>query len=181
MLRRRLVSVTTTPDLCQRQQSPPIAAVDIFNQPSNIRRNTSTSFAIWLSIDCNSSIFFTAWITVVWSRFPKRRPISGRDFEVSFSGRNRQVSHVRKSSPLYSTRDSSGGIGLGSSTPPPHSTKTHSHLTLTIASLSSLSSLSSPPFVAVAHRSPLCSEGMTKWETPLWSYFSLVGGMFIWF
>lgn len=47
-------------------------------QASRERRSISTSSAIWPSIVFSSSMRRTPCITVVWSRPPKRRPISGR-------------------------------------------------------------------------------------------------------
>ena len=52
-------------------------------QPSSMRRKRSTSSAKLMSDVRSSSTFFTACITVVWSRPPNFRPISGRDRDVN--------------------------------------------------------------------------------------------------
>lgn len=52
-------------------------------QVSSIRRNSSTSSAKALSACISSEMRDTACITVVWSRLPKRRPISGSERDVS--------------------------------------------------------------------------------------------------
>ena len=52
-------------------------------QPSSIRLRSSTSSAKDISHPCSSSTFFTACITVVWSRPPNFRPISGKERDVS--------------------------------------------------------------------------------------------------
>ena len=52
-------------------------------QLSSIRRNRSTSSAKLLSVVLSSSILRTACITVVWSRPPNLRPISGNEREVN--------------------------------------------------------------------------------------------------
>ena len=50
---------------------------------SRVRRSISRSSAIWPSCTFSSSTRLTPCITVVWSRPPKRRPISGSDRLVS--------------------------------------------------------------------------------------------------
>ena len=50
---------------------------------SSARRSISTSSAIWPSVAFSSSIRRTPCMMVVWSRPPKRRPISGSDRLVS--------------------------------------------------------------------------------------------------
>lgn len=52
-------------------------------QLSSMRRSRSTSSAKFISDVRSSSTFFTACMTVVWSRPPNFRPISGNDREVS--------------------------------------------------------------------------------------------------
>ena len=52
-------------------------------QPSSCRVNNRMSASSSASLARSFSICRTAWITVVWSRPPKRRPMSGSDLGVS--------------------------------------------------------------------------------------------------
>ena len=59
------------------------AARMIYIEPDVLRRSKSTSSAKFMSSVRSSSTFLTACITVVWSRPPNLRPISGKDRRVS--------------------------------------------------------------------------------------------------
>src|SRR5206468_6336505 len=85
-------------------------AADLAGQPSSWRVSRRMSASSSASAARSFSIWRTAWITVVWSRPPKRRPMSGSDFGVSCfdryiaTWRGRATSRARRADVISALR-----------------------------------------------------------------------------
>lgn len=84
-MRRRPSPRCEGPDRCHRRRlfrslrpgALPPPATRSGDQPFRLRRIAAISASSSLSLTRSASTVRTAWITVLWSRPPKRRPISG--------------------------------------------------------------------------------------------------------